>query len=112
MPIGLCLCLGAIVYIAASGNPLLFNNYPLQLFGGVDSYGLKPLGLSPFELLEWALINDAEGVQFSETGLPPSKTPAPLLLAWLSCRTNSLTAMIDATLRELGQFLKDEKILV
>ena len=45
VPIGLCLCLGAIVYIAASGNPLLFNNYPLQLFGGVDSYGLIAIPL-------------------------------------------------------------------
>ncbi len=45
VPIGLCLCLGAIVYIAASGNPLLFTNYPLQLFGGVDSYGLIAIPL-------------------------------------------------------------------
>ncbi len=47
---------------------------------GVDSYSLKPLGLSPFELLEWALINEAEGVQFSETGLPPSGAPDRALL--------------------------------
>jgi sugar phosphate isomerase/epimerase len=33
---------------------------------GIDGYSLKPLGLSPFELLDWALINDAQGVQFSE----------------------------------------------
>jgi sugar phosphate isomerase/epimerase len=33
---------------------------------GIDCYGLKPLGLSPFELLDWALINDAQGVQFSD----------------------------------------------
>lgn len=45
VPIGLCLCLGAIVYIADSRNPLLFNNYPLQLFGGVDSYGLIAIPL-------------------------------------------------------------------
>jgi C4-dicarboxylate transporter, DctM subunit len=45
VPIGLCLCLGAIVYIADSGNPLLFTNYPLQLFGGVDSYGLIAIPL-------------------------------------------------------------------
>ena len=38
---------------------------------GIDSYSLKPLGLSPFELLEWAIINGAEGVQFSEAGFPP-----------------------------------------
>lgn len=45
VPIGLSLCLGAVVYIADSGNPLLFNNYALQLFGGVDSYGLIAIPL-------------------------------------------------------------------
>jgi sugar phosphate isomerase/epimerase len=34
---------------------------------GIDCYSLKFLGLSPFELLDWALINGADGVQFSET---------------------------------------------
>jgi sugar phosphate isomerase/epimerase len=38
---------------------------------GVDSYSLKPLDLSPFELLEWAVMNGAEGVQFSEVNVPP-----------------------------------------
>ncbi|MGD1010832.1 MAG: TIM barrel protein [Candidatus Aminicenantales bacterium] len=47
---------------------------------GIDSYSLKPLGLSPFELLEWALINEADGVQFSETNLPPSAAPDKALL--------------------------------
>jgi tripartite ATP-independent transporter DctM subunit len=45
LPIGICLCLGALVYILDSGNPLLFINYPLQLFGGVDSYGLIAIPL-------------------------------------------------------------------
>ncbi|MCZ8182675.1 MAG: TRAP transporter large permease [Beijerinckiaceae bacterium] len=45
VPIGLCLCLGAVLYIAASGNPILYQNYPLQLFGGVDSYGLIAIPL-------------------------------------------------------------------
>ena len=40
VPIGLCLCLVAIVYISASGNPLLYQSFPTQLFGGVDNYGL------------------------------------------------------------------------
>lgn len=40
VPIGICLCLGGAFYIWANGNPILFQNYPLQLFGGVDSYGL------------------------------------------------------------------------
>jgi sugar phosphate isomerase/epimerase len=47
---------------------------------GIDSYSLKPLDLSPFELLEWAIINEADGVQFSETNLPPSSTPDKALL--------------------------------
>ena len=45
VPIGLCLCIAGIVYIAATGNPLLFQSYPLQLFGGVDSYGLIAIPL-------------------------------------------------------------------
>jgi tripartite ATP-independent transporter DctM subunit len=45
VPIGMCLCLGAVAYIAASGNPLLYPNYPLQMFGGVDSYGLIAIPL-------------------------------------------------------------------
>jgi sugar phosphate isomerase/epimerase len=36
---------------------------------GIDSYSLKPLDLDPFELLDWAIINEADGVQFSE--VPP-----------------------------------------
>jgi 3-oxoisoapionate decarboxylase len=42
-----------------------------QLKVGVDSYSLKPLDLTPFELLEWAVLNGAEGVQFSEVNVPP-----------------------------------------
>jgi len=45
VPIGLCLCLAGIVYIFASGNPLLFQSYPLQMFSGVDSYGLIAIPL-------------------------------------------------------------------
>ncbi len=41
---------------------------------GIDSYTLKPLGLSPFEVLDWAVLNGAEGVQFSEVNLPPGQT--------------------------------------
>jgi sugar phosphate isomerase/epimerase len=47
---------------------------------GIDSYSLKPLDLSPFELLEWALINEADGVQFSETNLPAANVPDKALL--------------------------------
>ena len=45
VPIGLCLCLAGFVYIIASSNPVLFQSYPLQLFGGVDSYGLIAIPL-------------------------------------------------------------------
>jgi hypothetical protein len=40
---------------------------------GVDSYSLKPLDLSPFELLEWAVMNEADGIQFSEGNVPPGQ---------------------------------------
>ena len=38
---------------------------------GIDARTLGPLGLSPFEVLDWALMNEAEGVQFS-AGAGPS----------------------------------------
>ena len=52
---------------------------------GIDCYSLKFLGLSPFELLDWALINGADGVQFSET---PAEAEDP------------------GFLRELGQYAR------
>ncbi len=45
VPIGLCLCMAAAVYIWASGNTLLFASFPVQLFGGVDNYGLISIPL-------------------------------------------------------------------
>ena len=45
VPIGLCLCIAAIVYVLASGNPVLFQSYPLQMFNAVDSYGLIAIPL-------------------------------------------------------------------
>lgn len=45
LPISLCLCLAGIVFIQASGNPLLYQTFPSQLFGGVDSYGLIAIPL-------------------------------------------------------------------
>ena len=33
---------------------------------GVDSYSLQPLGLSPFEVLDWVRAHGGEGVQFSD----------------------------------------------
>ena len=40
---------------------------------GIDSYALKPLGLNAFELIDWAVMNGAEGVQFSEIPLAPGQ---------------------------------------
>lgn len=45
VPIGLCLCLVSMVYIYATGNTLLFQSLPVQLFGGVDNYGLISIPL-------------------------------------------------------------------
>lgn len=45
VPIGLCLCIAGIAFIVETGNPLLYQSYPLQMFGGVDSYGLIAIPL-------------------------------------------------------------------
>ena len=45
VPIGICLCLAGMFYIWDSGNPLLFQSFPMQMFGGVDSYGLIAIPL-------------------------------------------------------------------
>jgi len=49
---------------------------------GIDSFSLKPLGLSPFEVLDWAIINDIDGVQFSSTD--PAQSLDRALLSELS----------------------------
>ncbi len=45
VPIGLCLCIGGIAYIVSMNNPVLYQTFPLQMFGGVDSYGLIAIPL-------------------------------------------------------------------
>nr|CAD6436719.1 TRAP transporter large permease [Rhizobium sp. Q54] len=45
VPIGLCLMLVSMIYILDSGNILLFESLPVQLFGGVDNYGLISIPL-------------------------------------------------------------------
>jgi tripartite ATP-independent transporter DctM subunit len=45
VPIGMVLCIAAAIYIASTGNLLLFQSFPMQLFGGVDSYGLIAIPL-------------------------------------------------------------------
>src|SRR3989344_2475232 len=45
VPIGVCLCLAGMVYIVSIGSPVLFQSFPMQMFGGVDSYGLIAIPL-------------------------------------------------------------------
>ena len=45
VPIGICLCLAGVVFILNSGSTVLFQSYPLQMFAGVDSYGLIAIPL-------------------------------------------------------------------
>lgn len=45
VPIGVCLCLSGIVYIFSTGNTVLLQSFPSQMFGGVDSYGLIAIPL-------------------------------------------------------------------
>ena len=45
VPIGLCLLLVSMIYVLDSGNMLLFDSLPMQLFGGVDNYGLIAIPL-------------------------------------------------------------------
>jgi len=47
---------------------------------GVDSYSLKPLNLSPFEVLDWVEKSGGQGVQFSEVNLPGGRAPDRALL--------------------------------
>jgi len=45
LPIGLVLCLATLSYIVATRSWQLFDSYLIQLFGGIDSYGLLALPL-------------------------------------------------------------------
>jgi C4-dicarboxylate transporter, DctM subunit len=56
MPIGLILCLAALVYILDSGNPLLLDSYPLKLFTSLDNFGLLAI---PLFILIGELMNGA-----------------------------------------------------
>lgn len=44
-PISVCLCLSGLVYLWASDAHLLLSAFPVQLFAGVDSYGLIAIPL-------------------------------------------------------------------
>ena len=45
VPIALVLALTALWYISTSGNTVLFDSYPQQLFGAIESYGLLAIPL-------------------------------------------------------------------
>lgn len=45
VPIGICLCLAGMFYIWDTNNGVLFQSFPMQMFGGVDSYGLIAIPL-------------------------------------------------------------------
>lgn len=45
VPIGIAICLTGVVFIAATGNPVLYQSFPMQMFGSVDNYGLIAIPL-------------------------------------------------------------------
>jgi C4-dicarboxylate transporter DctM subunit len=45
VPIGIAICITGVVFIAASGNLVLYQSFPLQMFGSVDNYGLIAIPL-------------------------------------------------------------------
>ncbi|MGM0825040.1 MAG: TRAP transporter large permease [Pseudomonadota bacterium] len=55
VPIALVLALTAMVYIQASGNTVLFDSYPQQLFSAIESYGLLAI---PLFMLAGELMNE------------------------------------------------------
>lgn len=55
VPIALVLALTALWYIATSGNSVLFESYPQQLFGAIESYGLLAI---PLFMLAGELMNE------------------------------------------------------
>ncbi|WP_432695896.1 TRAP transporter large permease [Marinobacterium sp. YM272] len=55
VPIALVLALTALWYIATSGNSVLFDSYPQQLFGAIESYGLLAI---PLFMLAGELMNE------------------------------------------------------
>jgi len=55
VPIALVLALTAMWYIQASGNTVLFDSYPQQLFSAIESYGLLAI---PLFMLAGELMNE------------------------------------------------------
>ncbi|MBC6718701.1 TRAP transporter large permease [Aurantimonas sp. DM33-3] len=55
VPIALVLALTAAIYIGWSGNTLLFQSFPQQLYGGLEKYGLLAI---PLFMLVGELMNE------------------------------------------------------
>ena len=55
VPIALVLALTALFYILVSGNTVLFESYPQQLFAAIESYGLLAI---PLFMLAGELMNE------------------------------------------------------
>lgn len=45
VPIGICLCLSGLAFIFFTGDTVLLQSFPTQMFAGVDSYGLIAIPL-------------------------------------------------------------------
>jgi C4-dicarboxylate transporter DctM subunit len=54
-PIGVCLCLAAIVFLYSTDNAVLFASYPAQMFDSVGNYGLIAI---PLFILVGDLMNE------------------------------------------------------
>ena len=55
VPIALVLAMTAMIYIVASGNTILFQSMPQQLYGGLEKYGLLAI---PLFMLVGELMNE------------------------------------------------------
>lgn len=55
-PIGIVLALSAAAYIFATNNQVLLGSYPIQMFGGVENYGLLAI---PLFLILGEIMNGA-----------------------------------------------------
>lgn len=56
LPIGLILCVAALIFIFETGNPLLLDSYPLKLFSSLDNFGLLAI---PLFILIGEVMNSA-----------------------------------------------------
>ncbi len=55
VPVAFVLAMTALIYIVVSGNTVLLDSYPQQLFGGLENYGLLAM---PLFILVGELMNE------------------------------------------------------